>query len=138
MLVRLLYASRAVAAHGRPDAELLGSILRQSQANNPKCGVTGLLCFSGGVFLQVLDPAAFGGADAFARETGWLADAARSTPPAPGRDAVRLPGERGLQLRARQMREGVRLYPGIMPALAAWADRLGVPPPAPHDGAAEP
>ena len=86
------------------------------------------------VFLQVLDPAAFGGADAFARETGWLADAARSTPPAPGRDAVRLPGERGLQLRARQLREGVRLYPGIMPALATWAARLGVPLPAPFGG----
>lgn len=83
------------------------------------------------VFLQVLDPAAFGGADAFARETGWLADAARSTPPTPGRDAVRLPGERGLHLRAQQLQGGVRLYPGIMPALAAWADRLGVPLPAP-------
>lgn len=56
MLVRLLYASRAVAAPaGRPDAETLQAILRQSQANNPKCGVTGLLCFSGGVFLQVLE-----------------------------------------------------------------------------------
>ena len=57
MLVRLLYASRAVAAAttGRPDAELLGAVLRQSQANNPKCGVTGLLCFSGSVFLQVLE-----------------------------------------------------------------------------------
>ena len=83
------------------------------------------------VFLQVLDPAAFGGADAFVRETGWLADAARATPPVPGRNAVRLPGERGLELRARQMQGGVRLYPAIMPALAPWAERLGVPAPTP-------
>ena len=53
MLVRLLYASRAQA--GPPSGELLASILKQSQANNPKCGVTGLLCFSGSVFLQVLE-----------------------------------------------------------------------------------
>ena len=52
MLVRLLYASRAV---GAIDAELLGSILKQAQANNPRCGVTGVLCSSGGVFLQVLE-----------------------------------------------------------------------------------
>lgn len=83
------------------------------------------------VFLQVLDPAAFGGSEAFARETGWLADAARATPPAPGRDAVRLPGERGLQLRIWQLREGVRLYPTIMPSLVSWADHLGVPIPTP-------
>ena len=80
--------------------------------------------------------AAFGGADAFVRETGWLADAARATPPVPGRDAVRLPGERGLELRARQMRDGVRLYPTIMPALAPWAERLGVPVPTPAGGSA--
>ena len=53
MLVRLLYASRAEA--GSPPSELLATILKQSQANNARCGVTGLLCFSGGVFLQVLE-----------------------------------------------------------------------------------
>ncbi len=81
------------------------------------------------VFLQVIDPAAFGGLDAFLRQTTWLANAARNTPPAPGMDAVRLPGARGLALRRRQMAEGVRLYPSIMPALAPWAERLGVPMP---------
>ena len=55
MLVRLLYASHAVSAASPPEAEMLASILKQSQANNPKCGVTGLLCFSGRVFLQVLE-----------------------------------------------------------------------------------
>ena len=82
------------------------------------------------VFLQVIDPGAFGGAAAFVRETGVLADGARGTPPLPERGAVRLPGERGLALRARQLAEGVRLYPSIMPALAPWCDRLGVPMPA--------
>ena len=52
MLVRLMYASRAVPA---VDQEELVTILRQSKANNPELGVTGVLCFSGGVFLQVLE-----------------------------------------------------------------------------------
>jgi hypothetical protein len=52
MLVRLLYASRAVAAL---DQEELLAILRKSKANNPKAGITGVLCFSEGVFMQVLE-----------------------------------------------------------------------------------
>lgn len=52
MLVRLLYASRAAAAVGQDE---LLAILRQSQAHNPAAGITGVLCFSEGVFLQVLE-----------------------------------------------------------------------------------
>lgn len=52
MLVRLMYASRAVAA---VDQEELVNIVRQSKKNNPHLGVTGVLCFSGGIFLQVLE-----------------------------------------------------------------------------------
>ena len=52
MLVRLMYASRAVPAL---DQEELVTILRQSKAHNPTTGVTGVLCFSGGIFLQVLE-----------------------------------------------------------------------------------
>ena len=52
MLVRLLYASRAVPAL---DQEELVSILKKSKANNPALGVTGVLCFSEGIFMQVLE-----------------------------------------------------------------------------------
>lgn len=52
MLVRLMYASRAVAAI---DQEELVAILRQSKANNPKAGITGVLCFSEGIFMQALE-----------------------------------------------------------------------------------
>ena len=52
MLVRLLYASRALA----PIApEALMTILRQSKANNPSHGITGVLCCSQDIFLQVLE-----------------------------------------------------------------------------------
>ena len=78
------------------------------------------------VFLQVIDPGAFGGGDAFLRQTGWLAEAARATPPIPGRPPVRLPGARGLDLKRQQIAVGVQLYPSILPALKPWASRLGV------------
>jgi hypothetical protein len=52
MLVRLLYASRVGASF---DTDALGAILKQSKANNPALGVTGVLCFSGGIFMQVLE-----------------------------------------------------------------------------------
>ena len=52
MLVRLMYASRTTEAF-KPDS--LSAILKKSTANNPSIGVTGVLCSSGDVFLQVLE-----------------------------------------------------------------------------------
>jgi hypothetical protein len=52
MLVRLMYASRAQPG---VDQEELVAILRQSKVNNPTQGITGVLCCSGGIFLQVLE-----------------------------------------------------------------------------------
>ncbi len=77
-------------------------------------------------FVQVIDPAAFGGLEAFTRQTGWLAEAARANRPRPGVERVRLPGERGLSRKRDMLASGVTLYPGIMQALEAWADKLGV------------
>lgn len=52
MLVRCLYASRAAAPIGEP---LVTAILDQARRNNPRLGVTGLLCYAGDVFIQVLE-----------------------------------------------------------------------------------
>src|SRR3954468_19148664 len=52
MLVRLMYASRATAPL---KPETLNAILKKSTTNNPAAGVTGVLCFSGDIFLQVLE-----------------------------------------------------------------------------------
>ncbi len=52
MLVRLLYASRSSKPIG---AEVIDSILAQSRKHNPELGVTGILCQSGDVFMQVLE-----------------------------------------------------------------------------------
>lgn len=51
MLVRLLYASRAVD----PGADAIEDILSQSRQYNPTCGITGILCYGGGIFLQAIE-----------------------------------------------------------------------------------
>ena len=51
MLVRLLYASRAV---DRSD-EAIEAILSQSRHFNPTSGITGILCYGGGIFLQAIE-----------------------------------------------------------------------------------
>ncbi len=81
-------------------------------------------------FVQVLDPALFGGRAEFERQTTWLANACHATPPRPGVARVRLPGEQGLRLREEQLRAGIRLNPGVMPALALCAQALGLSLPA--------
>jgi len=83
------------------------------------------------VFVQVLDPAAFGGRDAFARQMDWLVDACHDATPRPGGERVRLPGERALRLYREQRERGVALHHEIMPALEPWAAKLGVEAPVP-------
>jgi L-lactate dehydrogenase len=88
------------------------------------------------IFLQVIDPDAFGGREAFIREMRYLLELCHATPVVPGNPPVRLPGEGALERRRRQIREGVALHETILPALIPWAQKLGVPIPreadAPH------
>ena len=51
MLVRLLYVSRAVDT--TPVA--IEAILTQSRQHNPASGITGVLCYGGGIFLQAIE-----------------------------------------------------------------------------------
>lgn len=52
MLVRLLYASCAVASL---TTENVDSILEESRSHNVPHGITGMLCFSNDLFIQVLE-----------------------------------------------------------------------------------
>ncbi|MEO8630767.1 MAG: Ldh family oxidoreductase, partial [Betaproteobacteria bacterium] len=94
-----------LAGHGRAD---------------PKEGWTA------NVFVQIIDPEAFGGLDDFKRQMQWLADACRATPPSVAGQSVRMPGERGLAYRAEQLANGVQLYNSIVPTLTPWSKKLGV------------
>ncbi len=51
MLVRLLYCSRAVDT----SAEAIESILHKAREHNPVSGITGILCYGGGIFLQAIE-----------------------------------------------------------------------------------
>ena len=83
------------------------------------------------VFLQLIDPGAFAGHDAFVRETTRLAELCHTTPVSVGKPPVRLPGERALARRKAQLEVGVSLRGGILDSLRPWAERLGVELPAP-------
>jgi hypothetical protein len=52
MLVRLLYASRAVDPQ---SSDATDGILAKSRSHNSTCGITGILCYGGGIFLQALE-----------------------------------------------------------------------------------
>ncbi|HET8746021.1 MAG TPA: BLUF domain-containing protein [Ramlibacter sp.] len=51
MLVRLLYCSRAVDA----SEQAIEAILREGREHNQACGITGILCYGDGVFLQCIE-----------------------------------------------------------------------------------
>lgn len=52
MIVRCVYASRAAASL---TARVIEDILESSRSHNPANGITGILCYSGDVFIQVLE-----------------------------------------------------------------------------------
>lgn len=65
MLVRLIYASRARLPI---SSEVVDSILGSARKNNPEQGITGVLCYSDSIFVQVLE----GGRDQVNRIYGKL------------------------------------------------------------------
>lgn len=71
MLVRLLYASRAV----NPDPAAIEAILVQSRQHNPASGITGVLCYGNGIFLQAIE----GGRSAVSELYGHIQRDARHT-----------------------------------------------------------
>ncbi|MFV0681604.1 BLUF domain-containing protein [Ottowia sp.] len=51
MLVRLLYASRATDSHAAAIQDILGTARQHNQAQ----GITGILVYGGGVFMQAIE-----------------------------------------------------------------------------------
>ncbi|WP_172329425.1 Ldh family oxidoreductase [Mangrovicoccus sp. HB161399] len=83
--------------------------------------------FAQNVFLQVLDPEAFAGHDAFLEQSTWLAETCRATPAAQPGGSVRMPGDRAAAKRRAALADGVPVSDYRMDALCALASRLGVP-----------
>jgi L-lactate dehydrogenase len=83
------------------------------------------------VCVRLTDPDALGGLAAFTRQTDWIVKACHDSVPRDPSRPVRLPGERALARKHEQLRRGVALHPSILPALARWAQRFGMPAPRP-------
>ncbi len=83
-----------------------------------------------GVLVLAFAPSRFGGADAFTRQTTWLAEASRSAVPRDPAKPVRLPGQLALDRKRQAERDGVPLSPAIIEALRGLAAKYGVPVPA--------
>ncbi len=82
------------------------------------------------VFLQIIDPAAFGGKEAFLRENQYLVDQSKKAEVAAGEPPVRMPGERAFKLREQQRKEGIHLSTPIIEALKQIAVENGLEMPA--------
>lgn len=77
-------------------------------------------------FFLALDPAAFGGAEAFADRVAGLARQISSSPTAPGVERVFLPGEIEATRYAESARTGVRLDASVLESLRKTAHSVGV------------
>jgi hydroxycarboxylate dehydrogenase B len=84
---------------------------------------------TGGVFMVVVDPNAFGSAADYAASVERVTAAAKRVPPAPGVDEVLVPGEPEARSRAQRARGGIALPHDTWAAIAEVAQRVGVPMP---------
>jgi LDH2 family malate/lactate/ureidoglycolate dehydrogenase len=80
-----------------------------------------------GFTVIALDPERFLGRAAFRLRMDELIREIRASPPAPGVERVRAPGERGAALRAERLATGVPLPPELIAEIDALARRYGAP-----------
>lgn len=83
-----------------------------------------------GVFLQLIDPSAFSGREAFLDETTELVRRSLASRPAEGSSGVRMPGQRAIAEMRRQQRDGVEVSDPVWQAIQGWTKKLGVAEPA--------
>jgi LDH2 family malate/lactate/ureidoglycolate dehydrogenase len=78
------------------------------------------------VYLQLYDPEAFGGLQPFNWQTDYLVQACRQSAPRDLSAPVRMPGERGLALKAKQLRDGVTVSDAIWAGLRQTANQYNI------------
>lgn len=81
-----------------------------------------------GQFVAAIDIAAFGDPAAFAATTMRVLDEMRASPPLPGHDPVRVPGDGREARRARGLAEGIALHPSLRADLDRLANDLAIAP----------
>lgn len=78
------------------------------------------------VYLQLIDPEAFAGRQAFLDQMDFLAEQCHANAPIDPDRPVRLPGEQASRKIAEAEAQGVGVAAGTAQALRGWAKRLGV------------
>jgi LDH2 family malate/lactate/ureidoglycolate dehydrogenase len=78
------------------------------------------------VYLQLYDPEAFGGLQPFNWQTDYLVQACQMNVPRDIGAPVRLPGQRGLQRKAKQLRDGVHISESIWQSIQTAASQYNV------------
>ena len=78
------------------------------------------------VFLQLLDPAAFAGRDAFLRQMDFITGRCHANAPIDPADPVRMPGEMAQRRIREATASGLDVAPKVLEALTAAAGRYGV------------
>jgi uncharacterized oxidoreductase len=96
---------------------LSGGVCARERPINPKGNC---------LFLQLLDPAAFYGAQVFAAEVDRLIEFIRSCPSGDDADGISLPGDRSRRVLAVRRESGVPVDEGAWSELMRLADRLDV------------
>jgi LDH2 family malate/lactate/ureidoglycolate dehydrogenase len=79
-----------------------------------------------GQFVAAIDIAAFGDPAAFTAAATRAFAEMRASPPLPGHDAVRVPGDGREAARARRLAEGIALHPALRAELDRIAMELGI------------
>jgi uncharacterized oxidoreductase len=117
------YAGGGLAALGGAVAGMKGLGLALASAL-----FSGLAADDGpaGVFVEAIDPAAFGDPAAYRERVDGVLAAAKSARPGAGRSEVVLPGELEARLRRERAGGGIRLPETTWTDLAALSERFGV------------
>jgi LDH2 family malate/lactate/ureidoglycolate dehydrogenase len=79
-----------------------------------------------GQFVAAIDIAAFGDLDAFTATASRVFAELRASPPLPGHDPVRIPGDGRNEARARRLARGLELHPNLRRELDKIAGELGI------------
>lgn len=111
---------------GDPDPTLVGAAPPEGEDARGRMA---------GVFLQAIDPAAFGDAARYAELVDEALAAAKRQPPVDGVAEVQIAGEPEARSRAHRSREGIPLPAATWAELGKVAARFGVPLPSHRPGA---
>ncbi|WP_407941856.1 Ldh family oxidoreductase [Methylobrevis albus] len=99
-------------------------LLSQGLSGSGRADTLGQMTLS--VFIQVIDPAAFAGTDAFLHQASHTAGLCRDNPPAPGVTKVRVPGDGAAASRRKAAAEGVAVDDAVLAGLARRAAAHGL------------